>query len=341
MAGLALGYLGLSRVGGDLDLFLASVLAMAMAACGTTPIVWTRIVNGWFDAARGAALALTLVGTGVAAVFGPPFVTAVMRDHGWRGAYVGLAIATAILAIPPVALLLRGSVRKAAAHEPAQTGVSAGEAIRLWDFWAIIASFLLISTCVSGGIVHLVPLLTDAGASAALAARLAGALGLAVVAGRLVIGALLDRFPAKYVAGVSLSLPIAGFVLLAQGAGSTPVAAIAAMTFGFSAGAEVDLIAFLTSRYFGLKAYGKIYSWALVPFALGGGLGPLAAGRVFDAFGSYRPALYGAAAMLSLGVLLLQTLGRYRFARLANDGTANDGAAEGHGAYPPPIAEAG
>jgi MFS family permease len=317
MCGLALGYLGMSRIGGDLGAFYGALLGLAMAACGTAPIVWTRIVNGWFDSGRGLALALTLAGTGLAAIGGPLFVAAIARDHGWRGAYVGLAAATAILAVLPVGWLLRGAEagRGGRVLGAGLQGLLLDEAIRTRAFWSIIVAFFFVSTCIGGGIVHLAPLLTDAGAPAGLAARLAGLMGVAVLTGRLIVGALLDRYPARYVAAAFLSPPIAGCLMLANAGGSIAIDAVAALALGLAAGAEVDLIAYLTSRYFGLKAYGRIYSLQLVPFAIGAGVGPFAAGGVYDAFGAYRPALYGGAAMLALAVALLQALGPYRFAR--------------------------
>ncbi len=315
MAALSIGYLCMSLIGPDLTTFYAVLLGFALAGCGTTPIVWTRIVNGWFDAGRGLALALTLAGTGIAAIVGPLFVAAVAHSYGWRGAYVGLAVATAGLAIAPVALLLRGSAGAGAVSVAALEGMTLQAAVRTAAFWSILAAFFFVSAAVSGGIVHLAPLLTDAGAPLGLAAQLAGLMGVAVLTGRLVVGALLDRYQAKHVAGAFLAAPAAGCLLLANAGGSVPLAAVAASTFGLAAGAEVDLIAYLTSRYFGLKAYGRIYGFQLASFAVGAGAGPFAAGWVHDTFGSYRTALYAGAAMLALGIVLLQTLGRYGFGR--------------------------
>jgi hypothetical protein len=39
-------------------------------------------------------------------------------------------------------------------------------------------------------------------------------------------------------------------------------------------GAEIDLMAFFISRYFGLKAYGKIYGLMFMLFNIGTGMDP-------------------------------------------------------------------
>ena len=82
---------------------------------------------------------------------------------------------------------------------------------------------------------------------------------------------------------------------------------------GFGLGAEVDLIPYLTARYFGLRAFGKIYSSAFAAFALAGALGPLIMGAGFDKTGSYRTPLVAFAAATLLAAALLTRLGAYRY----------------------------
>ena len=60
-----------------------------------------------------------------------------------------------------------------------------------------------------------------------------------------------------------------------------------------------------------MRHYGKIYAWQWASFTAAAGVGPLAFGRIFDATGSYAPALTVSAAAMLAGPLLLFTLGRY------------------------------
>ena len=81
-------------------------------------------------------------------------------------------------------------------------------------------------------------------------------MGLSTIAGRLVSGYLLDRFFAPYVAAALFLLPLAGVGILAAGPGG-PALILAAIALGFGLGAEVDVIGFMVSRYFGLRSYGR------------------------------------------------------------------------------------
>ena len=94
--------------------------------------------------------------------------------------------------------------------------------------------------------------------------------------------------------------------------GPTWVFLIAVITLGLSAAAEIDLVAFLVSRFFGLKAYGKIYGSQLSVFYLGAATGPLAVGMSFDISGSYTQVLYAAVVILLFGAIVIGGLGKPR-----------------------------
>jgi MFS transporter, OFA family, oxalate/formate antiporter len=86
---------------------------------------------------------------------------------------------------------------------------------------------------------------------------------------------------------------------------------LSAVLIGLAAGAETDLVAFLTARYFGLAHYGRIYGLQYSVFGFASGISPFLFGKVFDLYGTYRPILYVAAALFVFGAVALLSLGRY------------------------------
>ena len=86
-----------------------------------------------------------------------------------------------------------------------------------------------------------------------------------------------------------------------------PAAALAGFLLGFAAGAESDLIAYLTGRYFGMAHYGKIYGMLYMPFGLFSALSPIIYASVRDNTGSYNPILTVAILgfIIGGGILLL------------------------------------
>lgn len=298
--------------------FYAAWAVMAFVAQGTGPIPWTRAISEWFYQNRGLALGLALMGSGVAAFIAPPLVTWVIAAVGWRMAYGVVGAAIFLVAFPALYWGLRPAPPEVTAMgEQRTSGMSArygktlGQALRSYRFWVIAVSFSLISLGVSGIISNLVPLLTDRAFTPQTAALIASVVGLSVIAGRLVVGALLDRFWGPGIAFVLMALPASACLLLAGAELSTPMTVFAVFIVGFAAGAEFDIIAYFVTRYFGMKNYGKIYGVQYTLFFFGAGLAPLVFARVYDAAGSYGPVLTASAAAFLLSATLLLTLGRY------------------------------
>jgi predicted MFS family arabinose efflux permease len=138
-----------------------------------------------------------------------------------------------------------------------------------------------------------------------------GIFGLATMAGRLLAGYLVDRIFAPFVATVFFLAPIAGFVLLSTASGTLP--GIGVILLGLGLGTEIDLIAFLVSRYMGQRAFGEIYGYCFMIFGLGSSFGRFLGGFVYDLAGSYNPALIGAAGGLVVAVVLVNLLGPYTY----------------------------
>ena len=73
----------------------------------------------------------------------------------------------------------------------------------------------------------------------------------------------------------------------------------------------IGLAAFLASRYFGLKEYGKLYGSLYVFFSIGAGLAPALFGRYFDINGDYDLLLYLIIIASIISGLLMLRLGPY------------------------------
>jgi MFS family permease len=318
LSGLALGLAGMSLIGPNLlSFYLAFGLAMVLGA-GTLPVVWTRAINASFDKSRGLALGLTLTGTGVCAILAPPFTQWLIADHGWRAAYIGQAVLVAALGLPIVWLLFRDGAAgpRRIQDKAALQGLSMAASLRTRQFWMLGIGFLLVSFAVAALIVHLVSILAGGGMDRALAVWIASGLGFAIIVGRLGVGFLVDRFHAPYVAlGSFIAASIACALLTVVGA-PLALSILAVVLIGLAAGAEVDLVAYLASRYFGLKNYGQIYGWQLAFFALGAGLGPITLGKLYDMTGGYSAGLMACIAGFIVGGGLVAALGRFpeRFA---------------------------
>jgi MFS family permease len=307
----------LSRIGPHVWSLYVGYLIMAMLGSGTTPVTYAAAVAGRYSKRRGFALGITLAGTGLAGFFAPRILTAVIAAEGWRAGWLVMA-GLALIALPFSYCFLRNtpaqsdiaddaSVASSAAREA--TGYTLREALRTYRLWVIAGSFFIISLGISGLILNMIAMLEDAGLPAARAAATASSIGIGVIAARVSVGYVLDRLFAPAVGCCVFLITAGGCWLLAVSGPTT--ATWAAFLIGFAMGAEVDLIAYLVARYFGLRQYGAINAWGYSSYNVGAALSPFLIGALFSATGGYTVPLELAAVLCALGGLALLTLGSY------------------------------
>jgi predicted MFS family arabinose efflux permease len=293
------------------------MFAMAeMTSAIQTPLGYAKAISAWFDRRRGLALGIAMSGVGLGAFVIPQVAERLIERIGWRGTYVSLGLLTLVIAFPVVALWIREprpgeGERGNAAAITVLAGHTVREAANTARFWMLGAAFFLVAVGINGSAAHIVPLLTDHGLSAAAATATLAIFGLATMGGRLLAGFLVDRIFAPYVATFFFLAPIAGFAFLASASGMLPAAGVVLMGMGL--GTEIDLIAFLVTRYFGQRAFGQLYGYFFMIFGLGSSFGRFLAGLVYDLAGSYTPALIGAALALVAAVILVNRLGSYLY----------------------------
>jgi MFS family permease len=294
--------------------YLGLVVLLALAGAGSTPPPYTKLVISNFDRIRGVALGIALSGVGLGTALISSLLAPYIDEHGWRSGY--LMLGASVLAGVCVMAVLWASAGKGG-HAFAKAGVQSSGAgpapgelplVRNPVFWVVSAAFYFAAFGVLSLISHFVPMLTDSGLTLAEAGVIAGSIGLSMVAGRIVTGFLLDVVGAELL-GVILFLVAAGGMLLLA-FGGKDFALVAAVIAGFGIGAEIDIMAFLTGKYFGLRRYGVAYGSIYGIFLVGSSSGPAVAGFLFDHTGSYREALVVASCSLALAALLLALLGR-------------------------------
>lgn len=296
-----------------------------LAGGGQAPLNYAKAISAWFESTRGLALGVAMAGVGIGTALDPQVVRVLINHVGWRGAYVGLGAMTFALAFPAVAFFVRepdhssvadrerlsasGYTHQAAANTP---GMPVGEAVKGFRFWFILVAIFLVAAAVNGTIAHIVPILTDRGISVGLATSLLSVTGIALIGGRILSGFFLDRFFAPYVAACFFLLPLTGIGLLSTGAaGIVPL--LGTVCLGLGIGSEIDIMAFIVGRYFGIRTFGEIYGYIMGVFVFASGLGPTIMGVCYDRTHSYNLALEGFAVALITACILISRLGPYAF----------------------------
>jgi MFS transporter, OFA family, oxalate/formate antiporter len=289
---------------------------LGIIGIGSTPVTWSRAVSMWFSRNRGLALGIMLIGTSLAAVVVPQIAQYAIANWGWRTAFPAAALLPLLIALPIGLLWFREPrpEERPAGIADAQgnlAGLTMRQALRSYRFWVLLVSILVIALAYGGAHIHMAQIVAFHGFSAGTGATVLGVVAMGILAGRIIVGLLFDRFWAPGVAFPALLLPAAACYLLMGNETPLELVMVGGFLLGFAAGAESDVIAFLAARYFGMAHYGKIYGALYMPFGIGSAISPIIYGMVRDGTGSYDAMLTAAMFMFAVGGALLLLLGRY------------------------------
>ncbi len=303
-------YAAIALLPATLPLFLSLQALLSLLGVAATPVGYSRAISARFDAKRGLALGLAMSGLGVVAILAPLVLPRIVEAVGWRGGYLSLSAFVVLLGAP--AMWLLGPEVDRAPVRPAAAPAQATHDLPLHRrplFWLLIAAFVLPMLFGSGYIVHFIAMMRDRGLSATEAGTMAALIGVAVLLGRLVTGLLIDHLFAPRVIAVVMLLFAGGLLLLTTG---HPMLALpAAFTIGFAMGAELDVLAYLVSRYFPIARFGRTYGVFYGALMAGGACSALLIAQLHARTGSYDVPLVLSAAMLVLAAALFLLAPRF------------------------------
>lgn len=273
-----------------LGLLFGVFVGLGMPALGTNGC--SKVVANWFIRYRGQALGISAAGTSVGGLLAPPLMAVAIDTYGWRGALLCAALAIALIAIPLVWLVIvnrpedlglapDGEDRALVAGTPAPGGATAvadstfGNLLRERNFWIITLSVGLCFAAVSSVIVNLHPYATDLGIGSRPAALLLSCISISGIGGKLLFGAVADRFETRRamwlaIGGLAFYL---GVLLLHPTYG---VLVVGTLIGGLGLGGLLPVWGALIGRCYGRQAFGRVMGlmvpamgpllWVVFPF---------------------------------------------------------------------------
>jgi predicted MFS family arabinose efflux permease len=314
----ALVFAGFGLVSDSIAQWLFIWFVYALTSLAVKSTVWTTAVAGVFSASRGLALGVVLTGTAFAQMVVPPLGNLLIAQFGWREAFAWLGLGWGGVAFVLCLLFLfdaHDDARKAKqageVSDVTLPGLTLSEAWRSLALWRIAISTFIMMVFTIALIVHQIPILVEAGVTRTNAAWLASLAGGAGIAGKLVTGRLLDSFDPNRVGGITLGISAFGFALLLDTFGMIGIIVVAMLINGYTSGAKLQICAYLTSRYAGMKYFGTIFSVMASLIALGSGLGQVIGGIAYDLPGDYVLLLAGGIIGSLVSASLILWLGPY------------------------------
>ncbi len=316
------GFFAMSQVSSLWQVYLIWVLLIGIADCSVmTPTLTT--IPRWFTKRRGIALGITTSGFALGGMLWPPIAQTLISSYNWGLGYlilgsiilVFIVIFAQFMKHSPQRIGLLSYGQTNSTNERQQTinkmgGLSFSQALktrRFWFFSAVLICFFFFFQVI---VVHIIPHATDIGISPLIAATILSLISAIGIISRLSMGFIADRIGGRLALTICLILQTIAlaWLLIAK---ETWALYLFAIVFGIGQGGIMPIQMMVTAELFGLKSLGML-GGALMLFGYSGmALGPILAGSIFDASGSYNMAfiiciILGVVAIL-MSILLLRS----------------------------------
>lgn len=170
-------------------------------------------------------------------------------------------------------------------------------------FWILFASFFLFAMTTTVFNVNGMPYFTDIGFDVVKAASMMSIASLAVIFGKLILGAACDKWGARIGAAGAIVFLITGMLFLI-GASKVSLLGFAAVAiFGLGNALGTVTVPLIVGELFGNRDYGSLVGICNMATSLGASIGPLFGAIVYDKSGSYIAAWTGDIALMVLMLL--------------------------------------
>ena len=298
----------------QLYFWIGIIGAAGIALIGMVPHV--AIITRNFPQRKGTALGIAWAGGGVGIVLLVP-VTQLMIDRwGWSPAYLGLAVITAFLVIPPVLYFLprtppgesaQGIETVAGNVSVTRTDWTVKRALTNWAFWLLFIARTLASLGNQVIVTHQIAHAVDVGYSKVFAASIFGLMGVVSIGGRILFGYLADVMNRQMVFTWVQIISAGGiFALLAMHDASMPwLLYTYAVCYGLGQGSRALVLSAISADIFHGKHFGAIFGYFTFSIGLGGAIGAWLGGFLFDVTHSYAVALWSSLACLIASVFIV------------------------------------
>ena len=288
------GFIVAARAHGLGALLFAHVL-MGIGVNAACSITTPYVVANWFGARRSTALGVAFVGLALG-----PMIMTVLANHlvnavGWRGGYLVLTIPMVAIVLPIQVAFIRSRppwqlepspVEPAQHAPPVIAGLDVGQALAARSFWLIVFTNFFFAFATISLSVHTIPYLISIGFTPAAAALAMGITFGFAIPGNVFFGWLGDKMRSRIALSASLA-SIAVAVILLMGASRSAALVAFIVIYGIAHQGPAFMVPLTIAESLGLRRFGSLSGLIGLITTLAGSLGPIAAGRLFDATGSY------------------------------------------------------
>ncbi|MEQ5807825.1 MFS transporter [Alteromonas sp. NFXS44] len=297
-------------------------IVLSVGASLNSSVGYAKVVSSWFDRNRGLVLGTCVAfGAGIGQMSMPKISQWLIDTYGWRGGYQGISLIIFAVALPLIFIFVRqpkGVKQTPLDHNKASDvkvlpGLSVPESLKTLSFYQVFFAIMFASMTLIGTLSHARILFEEHGFSANIATTAISLSFAGVLIGEFSSGFLVDRFPTPRIILPYFCIALLGVLISHTTSGSEALLMLGCLMMGMGLGGEIGQNAYMISRYFGLKSFGTLYGLTFGASNLGIAIGIFMMGKVHDLTGSYDVMVYIFGTTMTISVLCIATLGKFRF----------------------------
>jgi MFS family permease len=311
---LGLGHLMVSQAKsiGQFYIFYGLITGIGMSGL-YAPLM--SVVVRWFVKRRVLMSSMLTASAAVGVMFFPLISSLLISSYGWRISYLILGGIVLVITVcgalflrrspDEMGLLPYGYSESTEMDINLQTeGFSLGESFRTRQFWLLTAVSFIDKFLINVTVVHIVIHAVGLGIPPTPAASILSIAAGVSIPARILVGAVADWIGHKRGLMICLVISMAAFLLAMVARGLWSLY-LFALLFGSGLWAASAVISGMAAELFGLKSHGAIYSSMWLVGCIGGAVGPVLAGHIFDVTGSYQLAFLISALVNIGGIIAL------------------------------------
>jgi predicted MFS family arabinose efflux permease len=299
---LVVGFL-LASLAHDLPSFYAGMVFVGIGFTFTGNVPGVYLISTWFKEGSARLIGIYLMVGALGQAFGPSIVEIIVRTEGWRGHWRVMAAVAALMVVLCAAFVRSPPVAVGVAADKASAGAEIGgwtvaRAVGTYQFWLLAFATAFTMTGITTLESLAVPHLAKLGAGPGAAALLLGVVAFTAAAVKGATGPVVEKVSAARLVAAGLVLQAIGDILFIF-AVTTPIQVAASLSFGVGWGLCIVAGTVGVLHYFGPSVGSRALSVVSLLITIGV-LGPIAAGAVRDAYGTYTPIFIGSVAILAV-----------------------------------------
>ena len=297
--------------------FYLSFSALRALGQGALTINATLLVNQWFVAHRGRAIALMGLGFPLSNAILPPLSRFLIDHLGWRDAYAVLGVIVLLLIVPAALLLVRNRPEDVGLFpdgadapppsEQARPGLPDVDDRRVLSsltFWLMAAPLATPGLVTTALIFHQTSIFEERGLSTTLAAAVFVVFAFASASTSMVAGFVVERTGPRALFIFAMGMLLAVLALsLAVNSAWMAVVYVAAM--GIAGGSIRIVQGVMWAHYYGRFGLGRVQGSAIMIAITGAAIGPFPLAVFRDFTGTYQAGIITMATLPALSIVVL------------------------------------